>query len=37
MKLKHKKLAVGTKNPKITLEESCMLLTLHASNLKIES
>ena len=29
MKPKSRKLAVGTKKPKITLKESCMLRTLH--------
>ena len=36
MKPKSRKLAVGTKKLKITLEESCMLLTLHEiSKLKV--
>ena len=29
MKPKSRKLAVGTKKPKITLKESCMVRTLH--------
>ena len=37
MEPKGKKLAVGTKRPKITLEEPCMLCTLHQiSKLKVD-